>query len=260
MRIKKFSIPVLAILLFFISINSTAQRSKIENNPTYDLTKYHFGFILAVNQMHFVIQPVAGLNYTMFDSISAADINADSAMIYSMEGDPTMGFTVGIVANLRLGTYFDLRFIPSLAFGERNIEYVFRKYRDNVPGDPPNLVYIKKNIPSTFVELPFHLKYKSKRLGNMRAYVLGGTNVRIDLASQAKKQKDAADIQVKVSRTDIYGEIGVGFDFYFEWFKFGTEIKMSYGILDILKRENNIYTDGIQNMRSKIFQLSFTFE
>lgn len=228
--------------------------------PAYDFAKYHFGFILAINQMTFSLKPIQGLNYTMFDSISSAEINADSAMIYSIESDATVGFTVGIVANLRLGTYFDLRFIPSLAFGERNMEYVFRKYRDNVPGSPPDLVYIKKNIPSTFVELPLHLKYKSKRLGNMRAYVLGGTNLRIDLASQAKKEKEAADIQVKVNSTDIYGEIGVGFDFYFEWFKFGTEIKMSYGILDILKRENNIYTDGIDKMRSKIFQLSFTFE
>ncbi|MEZ5082095.1 MAG: porin family protein [Bacteroidales bacterium] len=260
MKVTKFSIPVFAILLFFISVNSLAQSRKVENMPTYDLHKYHFGFILAMNQMTFVIKPMSGLNYTMFDSISANEINADSAMIYSIESDATIGFTVGIVANLRLGTYFDLRFIPSLAFGERNLEYVFRKYRDNIPGSPPDLVYITKNIPSTFVELPLHLKYKSKRLGNMRAYLLGGTNVRIDLASQAKKQKEAADIQVKINATDVYGEIGVGFDFYFEWFKFGTEIKMSYGILDILKKEDNIYTDGIDSMRSKIFQLSFTFE
>ena len=67
-------------------------------------------------------------------------------------------------------------------------------------------------------------------------------------------------VQVKLNRHDVYYEIGVGFDFYFEWFKFGTELKMSYGMLDILKRENNIYTDGIDKLKSKIFQLSFTFE
>ena len=130
-----------------------AQR-KVENMPSYDFHKYHFGFILALNQMHFTIKPMADLNYTVFDSIASADINADSSMIYSIENDPTMGFTVGIVANLRLGNYFDLRFIPSLAFGERNMEYVFRKYRDEVPGSPVDLVYITKNVPSTFVELP----------------------------------------------------------------------------------------------------------
>ena len=122
------------------------------------------------------------------------------------------------------------------------------------------LIDIRKNIPSTFVELPFHFKYKSKRLNNFRAYVLTGVNFRIDLASQANKSREQSQVQVKLKRNDIYYEIGVGFDFYFEWFKLGTEVKMSYGILDILKREDNIYTDGIDKLSSKIFQFSFTFE
>ncbi|MCF8368526.1 MAG: PorT family protein [Bacteroidales bacterium] len=249
-------------LIFFILLvfSCFSYGQKVENMPTYDYQKYHFGFILAVNEMHFTIKPFEGLNYTVFDSLYSSDINADSSLIYSIEHSPSIGFTVGIVANLRLSKYFDLRFIPSLAFGERNLEYRFLKYRDFQPGDSKEFVSITKNIPSTFVELPLHVKYKSMRQGNMRAYLLGGTNFRIDLASQANKNKDAAEVQVKLLRSDIYGELGVGFDFYFEWFKFGTELKMSYGVLDILKKEQNIYTEGIDKMRSKIFQLSFTFE
>jgi hypothetical protein len=246
-----------AILLFVsLSFHSRAQNRKLENMPTYDFAKYHFGFILAVNQMHFTIKPVEGLNTTMFNAEQAKEINADSAMIYSIEQKPTYGFTVGIVGNLRLSEYFDLRFIPSLAFGERNLEYRFLKYR----GGEAELIDVEKNIPSTFIELPLHLKYKSARLNNFRAYVLGGLDYRIDLASQAKKSKDAAEVQVKLLRNDISGELGVGFDFYFEWFKFGTELKMSYGFRDMLKHEDNIYTEGIDKLRSKIFQISFTFE
>jgi len=33
-----------------------------------------------------------------------------------------------------------------------------------------------------------------------------------------------------------------------------------YGFTDVLKRENNIYTESIDKINSKIFQLSFTFE
>ena len=66
--------------------------------------------------------------------------------------------------------------------------------------------------------------------------------------------------QLKVFAPATVGNLGVGFDFYFEWFKLGTELKMSYGFFDVLKRENNIYTLGIDQMRSKIFQVSFTFE
>ncbi|MCD4663708.1 MAG: PorT family protein, partial [Bacteroidales bacterium] len=223
--------------------------------PAYDYKKLHFGFILAMSQMHFTIKPIEGLQYKIFDSDATKEISADSAMLYSIEDDPTFGFTVGIVSNLRLGKYFDLRFIPSLAFGERYIDYRILKYRN---GDQ-SLINIRKNIPSTFVELPLHLKYKSQRLNNLRAYVLTGLNYRIDLASQANKKRDQNQIQVKLNRNDVYYELGVGFDFYFEWFKFGTELKMSYDPLDVLKKEDNIYTDGFDKLNSKIFQLSFTF-
>ena len=256
LKIRRLLLFIVVSLFISLSFETQAQSRKLENMPTYDFAKYHFGFTLAINQMHFTIKPAQGLNYTMFDSISAKEINADSAMIYSIEDRPTTGFTVGIVGNLRLSNYFDLRFVPSLSFGERNLEYRFLKFRD---GDA-ELIEVDKNVPSTFIELPLNVRYKSQRLNNFRAYVLGGLNYRIDLASQAKKKKDAADIQVKLQRNDLYGEIGVGFDFYFEWFKFGTELKMSYGFRDMVKKEGNIYTDGIDKIRSKIFQISFTFE
>ena len=253
------------ILFFAISFSifapiSLKAQGQVENMPSYDLKKYHFGFILAVNQMHFSIKPLEGLNYRYFDEEQSQDFSGDSSMLYSVEHSPSMGFTVGIVSNLRLGQYFDLRFVPSLSFGERYLDYRIRKFRGPIT-DTLIILNIRKNIPSTFVELPFHLKYKAKRMNNFRPYVLTGFNYRIDLASQANKKNDAASKAiVKLNRSDVYFEIGMGVDFYFEWFKMGTELKMSYGTFDVLKRENNIYTDGIDKLNSKIFQFSLTFE
>ena len=256
LRLVKVILIVFAFQVVLSPQQSAAQNRKVENMPTYDYSKYHFGFILAVNQMFFTIKPIDNLHLTMFDSIQAKEINADSALIFSILSSPSYGFTVGIVSNLRLGNYFDLRFIPSLSFGERYIDYRIMKFRDG----NRTLIDQRKNIPSTFIEFPLQIKYKSKRLNNFRAYMLGGVNTRIDLASQAKKRKDAGLVQVKLSKADVYAELGFGFDFYFEWFKFGTELKMSYGLTDILKHENNIYTDGIEKMSSKVFQITFTFE
>ena len=256
LRLVKVILIVFTFLVVLFPQNSLAQNRKVENMPTYDYSKYHFGFILAINQMFFTIKPIDNLHKTVFDSVAAKEINADSAKIYSILSSPSVGFTVGIVSNLRLGNFFDLRFIPSLSFGERYIDYEFLKYSDTTA----SLVSVRKNIPSTFIELPLHFKYKSKRLNNFRAYLLGGINARFDLASQANKKKDSGIVQVKLNKTDLYGEIGMGFDFYFEWFKFGTELKMSYGFFDVLKHEGNIYTGGIEKMNSKVFQLTFTFE
>ncbi len=225
--------------------------------PSYDESKYHFGFILAVNQMHFVINPKENFQFDKYGIDASKDFAADSAYIYSMEYAPSVGFTVGIVGNLRLGKYTDLRFIPSLSFGERNLLYRIKTYNDGQEG----FLDLKKNIASTFVDFPLLFKYKSARRNNYRAYVIGGFSPRLDLASQFKRTSDNIAItQVKLGRFDMYGEIGVGFDFYFEWFKLGTEIKMSYGLLDMIKKENNIYTDGIDKLSSKIFQFTFSFE
>ncbi|HAH59769.1 MAG TPA: hypothetical protein DCL86_16640, partial [Bacteroidales bacterium] len=62
------------------------------------------------------------------------------------------------------------------------------------------------------------------------------------------------------NKSDVYAEMGAGFDFYTTFFKFGIELKMSYGLTDILRREGNIYTGGFDDLRSKLFLLSFTFE
>jgi len=253
--LKRKSIYIL-LLGVVLSIN-TLVAQKLINMPTYDEEKYHFGFILAVNQMHFVINPKANFQFEKYGAGSSKDFLADSAYIYSMEDDPSVGFTVGIVGNLRLGKYTDLRFIPSLSFGERNLLYRIKTYTDG----NAEFLNFKKNIASTFIDFPLLLKYKTARRNNYRAYIIGGISPRLDLASQFKRTSDNISItQVKLSRFDMYGEIGVGFDFYFDWFKLGTEIKMSYGMLDMIKKENNIYTEGIDKLSSKIFQFTFSFE
>ena len=245
-------------MLIFVTVafqNSMGQR--IINMPSYDESPYHFGFILAVNEMHFVIDPKENYQFDKYGPGSSKDFAADSAYIYGIEYKPSIGFTVGIVGNLRLGKYTDLRFIPSLSFGERQLLYDIKAYKDSVA----DFKHFSKNIASTFLDFPLSLKYKSARRHNYRAYIITGINPRLDLASQFKREdENLAITQVKLNRFDIYGEIGVGFDFYFEWFKFGTEIKMSYGALNMIKKENNIYTEGLDNLRSKIFQLTFTFE
>ena len=75
-----------------------------------------------------------------------------------------------------------------------------------------------------------------------------------------KKKEENNNIYVALNRSDLYGELGAGFDFYTTFFKFGIELKMSYGLSDILKREGNIYTGAVDRLNSKLFLLSFTFE
>lgn len=248
---------IAGFILLLCSTNLVlAQRSKVPNMRNYDHAPYHFGFLLGSNQMLFTLKPTDGLHEIRFNHLAMPDVPTDSSMLYGVSTKPTYGFTIGIVSNLRMGKYFDLRFIPSLSFGERNIEYSILNYRNG----NEELISITKKIPSTFVEFPLHVKYKGKRMHNARPYILGGINYKLDLASQEKKKAENNDVIIKINRSDIYAEIGVGFDFYANWFKFGTEIKMSYSPMDILQKDATIYTGGLESIKSKIFQVSFTFE
>lgn len=270
-KLIRISLPIL-ITLFFIQGTAFGQRGKVINMPKYDLEPYHFGFILAANEMIYSLKFED--NYqTIWHSHNEWPDGPDASALYVYNILPksTIGFTVGIVGNLRLGNYFDLRFIPSLSFGERRLEYTFLTLHPNI--EAPNTVEyrlssVTKSLHSTFVEFPLHLKYRSKRNNNMAAYIIGGPSYKIDLASQKKNEREImVDGQmtsiidnIRTKRYDVALEIGIGFDFYTEYFKFGTELKMSYGILDILNKDNLIYSTSISKIQNKIFQLSFTFE
>ncbi len=236
------------------------------NMPNYDQESlFHFGFVLGVNQSLITVKPISDLRTHVFDSIFIPDILPlpDSAKVLSITSSPVPGFVISIVGNMQIGKHLELQFVPSLSFGDRTINYDFETYQFR-PGEknPVQRVSRTKKVPSTYINFPIEIKYKSVRYNNFRPYLLTGVQYSLDLASQAKKreQKNKNEKIVKFNQNDIYVEAGVGFDFYNEWFKFGLELKMMYGLMDVLKHENNIYTESVDKVNSKIFQLSLTFE
>ncbi len=260
---KKLKVPG-AVFLFSIifSVTGFSQINKVPNLKLYDFETLHFGFTLVANEMDFIVKTREDLYLTYWDSIpNDGDLRgAYGARIYGIRANPSIGFSVGIVGDLRLGEYFNLRFIPTLSFGRRELEYDMKLYDDDnqvILND--SIFTITKGINSTFLEFPLFLKYKSKRDHNMRAYVIGGMKINLDLASQANKE-EKFNYDPKLFRTDTYGMLGAGLDIYMNWFKFGVELSMSYGFRDMLLREENLYTDSIESLRSKVFMLTFTFE
>ena len=237
---KKVLVAIILFSVFFSNpCSSFAQKARLENLPQFDRRPYHFGFLLAVNQMNFALKTVE--DYHQMDSL-----------VY-VTSTPSLGFSIGIVSELRLTRSSVLRFVPTLSFGDRSLEYTIKQ------GDTMNVTQGKR-VESTYMEFPILFKYKSRRLTNAQAFILGGVKYTIDMASQAKKKNQEFEVPVKLIKSDVMGEIGTGFDFFLPYFKFGIELKMSYGFLDLLKRENNIYTNPVKRLGSKVFQLSFTFE
>ncbi len=236
---KKTKYFIVVILIIFSANNVFSQKyKKPQNLVRYDFQKIHFGFTLGINELNFNLQK--NTNTITNDTLKT---------IYTKS---LKGFNLGIVSNLRLGKYLDLRFVPALIFGERHLSYGFNDSL-NISNDE-----IKK-IESTLLDFPVYLKYKSERYNNFRAYVLTGIKYSLDLASKDEIDDEGQEI-VKLKKNDLMGEIGFGLDFYLEYFKFSPQIKISYGLLNLLTNDSTIYTESINKLTTNGWMLSFTFE
>lgn len=239
---KWLRILVLGLFLSIFALPSFAQKTPfgIPNLLKYDNQLVHFGFMIGYNNFDFNIRPKNDL------------LEYDSMMVVNTT--PLSGFNLGLIADLRMGKYFDLRFIPGLSFGDRIVNYIIR-YADGTD------VLTKKNVESVYLDLPLLIKFKSSRMHNVRAYVIAGAQYSLDLISAAKKQEaHPREIFVKLYPNDVQAQVGVGFDFYCTYFKFSTELKMSFGMLNLMVPEDNIYINSIHSLKSKILQISFMFE
>jgi len=236
LRIK---IYLLIAALSIGTLSLHAQQRKVLNLPNYDKQGIHFGFTLGVNTFNFITQTIPDLR------------TADSVMV--IQPSIGTGFSLGILANVHLGNNFDLRFIPTLSFSERTIQYTINfRAQDSV-------MQRRKKTESSLIEFPLLLKFKSDRYNNFRAYIIGGIKPTLDLASQDKVD-DKGEKILKLKKNDLHGELGVGFDFYSQYFKFSPEFKIAYGLRNILVQENNVYTSPLQSLKSRAIYISFTFE
>ena len=120
-----------------------------------------------------------------------------------------------------------------------------------------NVINESKRIESTLLDFPFHLKYKSERYNNIRTFIITGLKYSLDIASQDKIDDEGEEL-VKLKKHDVMAEIGFGIDFYLEYFKFSPQIKLSHGILNVLNKENTIYTKSFNQLRTNGWMLSFT--
>jgi len=227
---------ILSFVLAFLSTN--AQRDIPMNLPKLDNQVAHFGYSLGLNLMDFNIRP-SDTFLPGFDTV------------YAVEVGRFVGFNINMISNLRLAEYLDVRFLPGLAFGQRNINYKYIKdgqYRLHT-----------MMIESTFLDFPFLFKYKSARINNWRPFLVAGASGRIDLASQRKINPEEKP-KIRLKPFDGYYEVGIGADFFLEYFMFGIELKSSWGIRNIVVYDQTQYSEYFRKLNSHMLILSFHFE
>jgi hypothetical protein len=229
--------------LLSICFSSFAQNARVRNLKAYDQKVLHFGFSVGFNMMDF--------NIHQSDNF----FNLDT--VYSVENTSSLGFNLGPIVNFRIATYFDVRALILLSFGQRDMHYRIANtdtayYKE--PFSTHDMI-----LESTFIEFPLLLKYKAKRQSNYRPYLIAGFCPKYDLAAQ-KKIKEEEMPKIRLNQLDFYYEFGFGIDYYLEYFKLSTEIKFAVGLLNVLKYDGTEFTTSIRRMTSNQVTLSFHFE
>ena len=222
--------------------------------PKYYKQKLHFGFAIAGNNSDFRLNTVPN---TLFPDTVLGD---SRYTVKTVNSKAAKGFAIGLVSDARLFEYIRLRFTPNISFATRKIEY-----RLSTAGRD-SLKIFQKSVESVFLIFPMELKFQSKRLGNFGSYVIGGGGYSLDLSARKKAGSASSggpnqlDDNVKVLRDDYFYSAGAGVDFYLQYFKLGFELKLLIGTKNLLKKENSVFTNSIDKIRSRMVVFSITFE
>ncbi|WP_461077783.1 type IX secretion/gliding motility protein PorT/SprT [Spirosoma flavus] len=227
---------ILTILLFLlVQLTSHGQNYKyvVKHLERYDDKLIHYGFFFAVPVTRFSVK------------YSPSFITADSA--YRIYSPNKASFRVGFVVNAFLNDRFDLRLTPSVSLFSREVQY-----------DYPGGTSKTEVRESTWVDFPLLFKYKSERRNNSRMYLLAGGAFSIETNVRRKENQGASRLSTRTM--DLAVEYGIGFEQFFEFFKFAPELRFSHGLLNLYNPTNNAAGIGINRLTTHTVTLYLNFE
>lgn len=237
---KKKIIHILFIqVLLLLSITT---RGQVTNLAAFDESLIHFGIQIGYTQSKF------DFHYTDRDDVRENLQNTTS--FYSP------GFHVTIIVDMKLTRFMNIRLLPTLTLINRTLYYDWSNhYLTQYPG-----VDKYRNVESAYGELPLDLKFRAMRWQNFRPYLTVGGSYGFDFASLRKNKNNLNESIVRLNTSDLRYTAGIGFDFYLRYVKFAIELKMAFGLLDLKIDDDDLYSQSTDQLKSRTFTLSFTFE
>ena len=226
------------ILLLLLPLFAVAQERKVQNKPYIDFRRLHYGFFI-------------GTHMQDMEFVNNGFVTENGESWFADIATYNPGFSVGVLADLRLNTYMALRAIPTMHFGQNIV-----RFREQQSGETS-----KQSVKTTYIAIPVHVKFAAERFNNYRPYVTAGVSPMWNLT--VKKQQ-----QLLFRKFDLMIEVGFGCDFYLPFFKLIPELKFSFSPLDVLKKERNDlldanylkFTQSVDRVTSKMVTLSLYFE
>jgi hypothetical protein len=169
------------------------------------------------------------------------------------------GLNVGLVGNFRINDYIDIRLEPGLVISTRELNYSYT-YFNGISHEEKDLI---REIQSTFVHIPLLIKFSSKRINNIKPFIVAGFSTALNLSSQQNNPEDNSNNTFRVTKKNLYYELGIGIDLYLNWFKFTPSLRGVFSIQDELVNDvdpNSPWTKNMTQMQTRGLFINFTFQ
>lgn len=169
------------------------------------------------------------------------------------------GFSVGLIGNVRVNDFIDLRLEPGLLITTREL-YYSQTYFQGSAFTSADLI---REVKSTYIHIPLLVKVSTKRVNNFKPFVVGGISTALNLSSNETNPNDNSNGQFRTTSNNLFYELGFGIDFYLYNFKFTPSIRGLFGIKDELVRDDNPnspWTSNINSMKTRGVFMNFTFQ
>jgi len=219
-------------------------RETVINLPNFDDRFIHYGYFVGINSYDFKFS---------YDSEYYKSERNDIEVITKA------GFNVGLVGDLRINKYINIRIEPGLYYSKRDLMYPENPF---FTSDSDRL----REIKSTYIHLPLMVKFSAARINNFRPFLLAGVSIDFNLSSNSKNIDDNFSNVFRTNNQNLNYEIGLGFDFYLYYFKFSPSIRGIFSMQNELIPDNpntidpSPWTGPITKMVSRGFAINLTFE
>ena len=229
---------ILALLFLAESVEAQLfNKERLANLENFDKRFLTWGYFLGFNSYDFKF------DYLNQDQDDNTDVIVNS----------DVGFNVGLIGDMRINNYVNLRVEPGLYFTQRNMEF---------PGFTEEKDYLRE-VKSTYIHVPILAKISTKRLNNIKPFLIGGVSASFNLSSNEKNPEDNEQATFRTTTNTSYYELGFGIDIYLYYFKFTPSIRGVFALNDELIRDddpNSPWTSNIDKMATRGVFINFTFQ
>ncbi|MFL2625801.1 MAG: porin family protein [Flavobacteriaceae bacterium] len=236
---KRFLSLLFICMCFFQGKAQLFTKERLINNENFDKAKLSYGYYLGFNNYGFNI-----------------DYKTDVEDIQVIK---STGFNVGLIGNVRINDYFDIRLEPGLVISNRTLSYSGTYFE--------GLIYEEKDLErelrSTYIHIPLLVKISTKRVDNIKPFIVGGISTALNLSSNQDNPDDNSQGVFRLIKNNVFYELGIGVDIYLTWFKFTPSLRGVFSMKDEHVEDldpNSPWTRNIEQMQTRGVFINFTFQ